>query len=45
MQTKLDAMAKELERAKQERYEEEKKNIRLETELEGIRKGMKSGKE
>lgn len=45
LQTKLDAMAKELERAKQERYEEEKKNIRLETELEGIRKGMKSGKE
>lgn len=38
LQTRLDTLTRELEQARAERYEEEKKNIRLETELEEVRK-------
>ncbi|MBQ9119520.1 MAG: cell division protein ZapA [Lachnospiraceae bacterium] len=38
LQTRIATLEKELEHTKQERYEEEKKNIRLETELNELRK-------
>ncbi|MDE7298321.1 MAG: hypothetical protein K2N94_05770, partial [Lachnospiraceae bacterium] len=38
LQTKLEAMQTELEKVKSERYEEEKKNIRLETALENLQR-------
>ncbi len=38
LQTKIAALEKELESVKKERYEEEKKNIRLEAELGELRK-------
>lgn len=40
LQTKLEAMEKELEKVKNDRYEEEKKNIRLETELSALKATM-----
>ncbi len=38
LQTRIAALEKELESVKKERYEEEKKNIRLEAELGELRK-------
>lgn len=44
LQTKLESLTRELEAVRKERYEEEKKNIRLETELEAMRKGTRTRK-
>ncbi len=43
LQTKLEAAQKELEQAKEARHEEEKKNIRLETELKNLQRLVGSG--
>lgn len=43
LQTKLDALERELKQAQEERYEEEKRNIRLETELEDMRRNRDAG--
>lgn len=40
LQTRLEAIEKELKQAEAARYEEEKKNIRLETELKEVRKNL-----
>lgn len=45
LQTKLEACEKELSAAKESFYEEEKKNIRLETELADLRQGSGRAKE
>ena len=38
LQTKLNTMSKELEKEKRERFEQEKRNVRLETELENLQR-------
>lgn len=45
LQTKLEAVEKELSLLKAEKLEEEKKNIRLETELSECRKSLKKYEE